>query len=90
MVTPVTRKGWKFELSRPPWYAKKVLFLAAILFVLQDVLIGPVSLRGFKWFLGQIYYYPVKGMYFGVTLSNFPGMVSGRACNHILFSEVRP
>jgi putative membrane protein len=41
--------------------------------VLQDVLIDPVSLRGSKWFLGQIYYYPVKGMYFGVTLSNFLG-----------------
>ena len=27
MVTPVTRKGWKFELSRPPWYAKKVLIV---------------------------------------------------------------
>ncbi len=73
IVSPVTRKGWKFELSHPPWYAKKVLFLAAILFVLQDVLIDPVSLRGSKWFLGQIYYYPVKGMYFGVTLSNFLG-----------------
>jgi putative membrane protein len=73
IVSPVTRKGWKFELSHPPWYSKKVLFLAAILFVLQDVLIDPVSLRGSKWFLGQIYYYPVKGMYFGVTLSNFLG-----------------
>ena len=73
IVSPVTRKGWKFELVHPPWYSKKVLFLTAILFVLQDVLIDPVSLRGSKWFLGQIYYYPVEGMYFGVTLSNFLG-----------------
>ncbi len=73
LVSPVTRKGWKFALSHPPWYSKKVLFLAAILFVLQDVLIDPVSLRGSKWFLGQIYYYPEKGIYFGVTLSNFLG-----------------
>jgi len=73
IVSPVTRKGWKFELSHPPWYSKKVLFLSAILFVLQDVLIDPVSLRGSKWFLGQIYYYPVEGIYFGVTLSNFLG-----------------
>ncbi len=73
VLSPVTRKGWKFELSLPPWYSKKVLFLAAILFVLQDVLIDPVSLRGSKWFLGQIYYYPEKGIYFGVTLSNFLG-----------------
>jgi putative membrane protein len=73
IVSPVTRKGWKFELSHPPWYSKKVLFLTAILFVLQDVLIDPVSLRGSKWFLGQIYYYPEKGIYFGVPLSNFLG-----------------
>ncbi len=73
MFSPVTRKGWKIELQNPPWYSKKVLFVSAILFVLQDVLIDPVSLRGSKWFLGQIYYYPEKGVYFGVPLSNFLG-----------------
>ncbi len=73
LVSPVTREGWKFELPHPPWYSKKVLFLTAVLFVLQDVLIDPVSLRGSEWFLGQIYYYPEQGMYFGVPLSNFLG-----------------
>ena len=73
MSSPVTRKGWRFELQNPPWYSKKVLFLSAIFFVLQDVLIDPVSLMGSKWFLGQIYYYPEKGVYFGVPLSNFLG-----------------
>ena len=37
------------------------------------MLIDPVSLRGSKWFLGQIYFYPEQGMYFGVPLSNFLG-----------------
>ncbi len=73
IVTPVSRKGWSFVLSNPPWYSRKVLLLATILFVLQDVLIDPVSLRGSKWFLGQIYYYPEQGVYFGVPLSNFAG-----------------
>jgi putative membrane protein len=73
MFSPVTRKGWRFELQNPPWYSKKVLFLSAIFFVLQDVLIDPVSLMGSKWFLGQIYYYPEEGVYFGVPLSNFLG-----------------
>ena len=73
IVSPVTRNGWRFKLLHPPWYSKKVLLLSAILFVLQDVLIDPVSLRGSRWFLGQIYYYPVEGMYFGVTLTNFLG-----------------
>ncbi len=73
IVSPIIRKGWRFELLHPHWYSKKVLFLTAILLVLQDVLIDPVSLRGSRWFLGQIYYYPVEGIYFGVTLSNFLG-----------------
>ncbi len=73
IVAPLSRKGWKFVLTKPPWYSKKVLFLSTILFVLQDVLIDPVSLRGSKWFLGQIYFYPEQGVYFGVPLSNFIG-----------------
>jgi len=73
MVSPVIRKGWRFELQNPPWYSKRVLFLSAIFFVLQDVLIDPVSLMGSKWFLGQIYHYPERGVYFGVPLSNFLG-----------------
>ncbi len=73
MVSPITRKGLRLELPNTPWYSKKVLFLSTVLFVLQDVLIDPVSLRGSKWFLGQIYYYPEKGIYFGVPLSNFLG-----------------
>ncbi|MHC4268542.1 MAG: carotenoid biosynthesis protein [Planctomycetota bacterium] len=73
IVTPISRKGWRFVLYNPPWYSKKVLFLSTILFVLQDVLIDPVSLRDSKWFLEQIYYYPEQGGYFGVPLSNFIG-----------------
>jgi len=73
IVSPVTGKWWSCELQNPPLHSKKVLFLSTMLFVLQDVLIDPVSLRGSKWFLGQIYYYPEKGIYFGVPLSNFLG-----------------
>ncbi len=73
IVTPVSREGRKFVLSNPPWHSKKVLLLTTVLFVLQDVLIDPVSLRGSRWFLGQIYFYPEPGFYFGVPLSNFAG-----------------
>ncbi|MHB1285323.1 MAG: carotenoid biosynthesis protein [Leptospirales bacterium] len=47
--------------------------MAILFFVLVDVVIDPVSLRGNRWFLGQIYYYPRGGIYFGVPLSNFIG-----------------
>jgi putative membrane protein len=49
------------------------IFLGALLFMLIDVVIDPLSLRGDRWFLGKIYYYPDGGAYFGVTISNFIG-----------------
>lgn len=50
-----------------------VLCLAAFLFMLIDVVIDPLALRGDRWFLGKIYEYPSPGVYFGVPLSNFLG-----------------
>lgn len=50
-----------------------VLLLAAGLFVLIDVVVDPVALRGDRWFLGKIFSYPDGGIYFGVPLSNFAG-----------------
>ena len=41
--------------------------------VTLDIVIDPLALRGYRWFLGQIYGYPEPGVYFGVTLSNFGG-----------------
>ena len=35
-----------------------VLGLTALFFMLLDVVIDPVALRGDRWFLGKIYYYP--------------------------------
>jgi uncharacterized membrane protein len=49
------------------------LVVTALLFVLIDVVIDPVALRGDRWFLGQIYGYPEPGSYFGVPLLNFVG-----------------
>ncbi len=55
------------------WRSGGVLALGAIFMVLQDVVVDPVALRGSAWFLGQIYYYPDAGIYFGVPLSNYFG-----------------
>jgi putative membrane protein len=56
---------------RPGWAPH--LILTSLLFVLIDVVIDPVALRGDRWFLGQIYGYPEPGLYFGVPLANFLG-----------------
>ncbi len=50
-----------------------VLVLAVMLFVLIDIVIDPLALRGSRWFLGQIYGYYEEGIYFGVPLVNFLG-----------------
>ena len=50
-----------------------VLTLAVLFFVLSDVVIDPLTLRGSRWFLGQIYGYYAEGIYFGVPLANFLG-----------------
>lgn len=46
---------------------------AGVLMALLDVVIDPVAVRGDRWFLGRIFYYPDGGVYFGVPLSNFAG-----------------
>jgi uncharacterized membrane protein len=53
--------------------AWRPLILGAVLMVTLDIVIDPLALRGYRWFLGQIYGYPEPGVYFGVTLSNFGG-----------------
>jgi uncharacterized membrane protein len=55
----------------PP--AAVVALVAGILMMLLDMVIDPVAVRGDRWFLGRIFYYPEGGVYFGVPVSNFAG-----------------
>ncbi|MCP9448291.1 MAG: carotenoid biosynthesis protein [Nitrospira sp.] len=50
-----------------------VLALTVFLFMFIDMVIDPVALRGDRWFLGKIYYYPDPGIHFGVPLANYVG-----------------
>ncbi|MBI4638058.1 MAG: carotenoid biosynthesis protein [Candidatus Rokubacteria bacterium] len=50
-----------------------VALLSGGLMMWLDVVIDPLAVRGGRWFLGQIFYYPDGGIYFGVPLSNFAG-----------------
>lgn len=47
--------------------------LAGFLMMALDVVIDPLAVRGERWFLGRVFYYPDGGVYFGVPLSNFVG-----------------
>ena len=50
-----------------------LVVLAGFLMMALDVVIDPLAVRGERWFLGRIFYYPHGGAYFGVPLSNFLG-----------------
>ena len=49
------------------------LVFTTLFFVLLDAVIDPVALRGDRWFLGKIYYYPEPGVHFGVPIANYLG-----------------
>jgi uncharacterized membrane protein len=50
-----------------------VVALSGVVMTLLDVVIDPLAVRGERWFLGRLFYYPEGGVYFGVPLSNFAG-----------------
>jgi uncharacterized membrane protein len=58
------------ESIRSSW---TVTLVAAFLMTWLDIVIDPLTIRGERWFLGKLYYYPQGGVYFGITLSNFVG-----------------
>lgn len=51
----------------------RMVALSGVLMALLDVVIDPAAVRGERWFLGHIFFYPGGGGYFGVPLSNFVG-----------------
>jgi carotenoid biosynthesis protein len=51
----------------------RVALVSGVLMMLLDVVIDPAAVRGDRWFLGHIFYYPRGGVYFGVPLTNFAG-----------------
>ena len=70
----VLRKGLNTTTS--PWkslFQSSTPFLGGFLMMLLDIVIDPVALQGGKWFLGEVYGYPFRGFYFGVTIANFLG-----------------
>lgn len=55
-----------------PW---ALALVTGALMAALDVVIDPLAVRGDRWFLGRIFYYPDGGVYWGVPLSNFAGWV---------------
>jgi putative membrane protein len=63
-----------------PARSVRLALLSGLFMMLLDVVIDPLAVRGDRWFLGRIFWYPDGGPYFGVPLSNFAGwLVVGAA-----------
>lgn len=68
--------------------APRTLALATACFVLIDVIIDPLAVRGDRWFLGKIFEYPHGGAYFGVPLSNFGGWAAVGGLGFALYAAL--
>ncbi|MFQ5846324.1 MAG: carotenoid biosynthesis protein [Candidatus Methylomirabilales bacterium] len=66
-------RRWAFSVPYRGRFRPPVLLLTVLFFVLIDIVVDPIAVRGDRWFLGQIFYYPEPGAYFGVPVSNFIG-----------------
>jgi putative membrane protein len=73
--TPILHRGANIQLVETHRLRQSlpVALLTVVFFVFLDIVVDPVALRGSRWFLGQIFWYPEGGTYFGVPLSNFGG-----------------
>jgi putative membrane protein len=90
VYTPIVRRGLDIQLAEThrSRQALPVAVLTVIFFVFLDVIVDPVALRGSRWFLGQIFWYPKGGLYFGVPLSNFAGWAIVGMAIIILFQRI--
>ena len=69
--TRLMLKPLQFDVdARTSW---STFLLTAFLFAFIDMVIDPVALRGDRWFLGKIYFYPDPGFHFGVPFANYVG-----------------
>jgi uncharacterized membrane protein len=75
VCSPLYRQGWDlcvldtWQIRRSP----RVWLMAALLMVMVDFVVDPLSVLGDRWFLGKIFWYERPGPHFGVPISNYLG-----------------
>ncbi|MEW6324948.1 MAG: carotenoid biosynthesis protein [Nitrospirota bacterium] len=88
---PVARLRGQLRLIDAPDVRRSwgVWLLAVCFFVWIDVVIDPAAVRGDRWFLGKIFYYPDGGIYFGVPIANFVGwgVVGGASIGAFILAD---
>jgi uncharacterized membrane protein len=88
--TPILRRGADVQLVETHRLRQSlpVAALTVAFFVCLDIVVDPVAVRGSRWFLGQIFWYPEGGSYFGVPVSNFGGWAIVGAAIVLLFQGI--
>ena len=72
---PLKIRGWDIQLVetisiRHSW---RVILTTAVLMMMLDLVVDPISHMGDRWFLGHLYVYREQGEYFNIPLTNFGG-----------------
>lgn len=90
-LLPASRTGsvlirMQFSLAaRTGW---PVVVLTTVFFTFIDIIIDPVTIRGDRWFLGKLYYYPDPGIHFGIPVANYIGWIIVGLLSLLLYLSV--
>ena len=77
-LSPGRWQGWRFfQDDRPLLSSWRTTILGGVLMMTLDVVVDPLALRGYRWFLGQIYGYPSPGP---ISASPSPTSRAGSWC----------
>jgi len=90
LCSPLYRQGWDVRIL-DTWRirrSKRVWLMAALLMVMVDVVVDPMSVLGERWFLGKIFWYDPPGSHFGVPISNYLGWYLVAAVSVAIFQEL--
>lgn len=90
LAAPLYRRGldlrvldtWRLRRSARVW------LMAALLTVMVDMVVDPLSVLGDRWFLGKIFWYDPPGPHFGVPFSNYLGWYFVAAISIAIFQTL--
>ena len=90
LCSPLYRRGWDLRVL-DTWRIRRsprVWLMGALLMVMVDMVVDPLSVLGERWFLGRIFWYDPPGPYFGVPISNYLGWYLVAAISVAMFQAL--
>ena len=90
LAAPLYRRGFDLRVL-DTWQLRRsarVWLMAALLTVMVDMVVDPLSVLGDRWFLGKIFWYDPPGAHFGVPFSNYLGWYLVAAISIAIFQTI--